>query len=97
LEKITKQETQYLISRGVLRLNKQGDYGDNLVVCGSKGNKYGQNSQNSQHRALHKQRFTTDYVYNKMLELQKQDRDKLTLNDIKDNQRYLFSGRLGVS
>ena len=101
LEKITKQDMSYLIKKGILRLNKQGNYGDNLIVCGNKGSKYGHYSQNSQHRSKHKQRFTTNYIYNKLLESQKQDINDTNLDNIKENQRYLFNdgsnSRLGVS
>ena len=97
MEKITKQEIQYLIKNNILRLNKQGNYGDNLKVCGSKGSKYGPYSKNSQHRSRHKQRFTIDYIYNKLLELQKKDRDNIDLDEVKDNQKYLFVNSERVS
>lgn len=81
---------EYLIQNGILELNKQGNYGDNLKVTGSKGSKYGKYSKNSQHRAQHKQRFTTNYIYNRLLELQKQDRNNIDIDKVKDNQKYLF-------
>jgi len=77
LEKITKQEAQYLIN---LRILKQyhGNYGDNLVVIG----KFSSKSR--------KQRYITDPYYNYLLRLKQNDKNKQTIDDVKDNQRYLF-------
>ena len=58
MKQITKQEMDYLISSGIIKLIKYGssaDYGDNLVVSGK------------QHRGNDKTRFTTDDKYNSMI------------------------------
>ena len=66
----------YLISNLVLK-QIHGDYGDNLIVTG----KFGSGKK--------KQRFVTTPTYNYLLRLQ--ENDKLDINKIKDNQKYLFS------
>jgi len=77
LEKITKQEMSYLINLKILK-QYHGNYGDNLVVIGkfSSGRR--------------KQRYITDPYYNYLLRLKQNDKNKQTIDDIKDNQRYLF-------
>jgi len=69
---------QYLISRGVLKRSK-GNYGDGLIVTGTYGNARG------------KTRFTTDPLYNYLTRLKQTDKDKQNINDVKENQKYLFS------
>ena len=77
MEKITKQEAQYLISKNIIK-QTHGNYGDNLVVIGkfSSGRR--------------KQRYITDPYYNYLLRLKLNDKNKQTINDVKDNQKYLF-------
>jgi len=59
-----------------------GNYGDNLVVIGkfSSGRR--------------KQRYITDPYYNYLLRLKQNDKNKQTIDDIKENQRYLFIGSM---
>jgi len=84
LEKITKQEAQYLINLKVLK-QYHGNYGDNLVVIG----KFSSGKR--------KQRFITDPYYNYLLRLKQNDKNKQTIDDIKENQRYLFMDDSGRS
>jgi len=78
LEKITKQEMSYLINLKILKLF-HGNYGDSLVVTGKFGNARG------------KTRYITDPYYNYLLRLKQNDKNKQTIADVKENQRYLFS------
>jgi len=66
----------YLILNLALKQNK-GNYGDSLIVTGKFGNARG------------KTRYITTPVYNYLLRLQ--ENNKLDINKIKDNQRYLFN------
>ena len=84
MEKITKQEAQYLINLKVLK-QYHGNYGDNLVVIG----KFSSGKR--------KQRFITDPYYNYLLRLKQNDKNKQTIDDIKENQRYLFMDDSGRS
>jgi len=68
----------YLINLKILK-QYHGNYGDNLVVIG----KFSSKSR--------KQRYITDPYYNYLLRLKQNDKNKQTINDVKDNQRYLFS------
>ena len=77
LEKITKQEMSYLINLKILK-QYHGNYGDNLVVIG----KFSSGKR--------KQRYITDPYYNYLLRLKQNDKNKQTINDVKENQRYLF-------
>lgn len=67
----------YLISKNILK-QTHGNYGDSLIVTGKFGKGRG------------KQRFVTTPTYNYLLRLQ--EKDKQDVNNIKDNQRYMFSG-----
>jgi hypothetical protein len=76
LEKISKEEFNFLIEKGILKQSK-GSYGDSLIIIGKFGS------------GLKKQRYITTPTYNYLLRLQEQ---KVTdINKVKDNQRYLFS------
>jgi len=78
LEKITKEEAKYLISKNIIH-QKHGNYGESLVVIGkfSSGRR--------------KQRYCTPPVYNYLLRLQEKDKQELfDLDKVKENQRYLF-------
>ena len=77
LEKITKEEAKYLINLKILKL-LHGNYGDSLVVTGKFGNARG------------KTRYITDSYYNYLLRLKLNDKNKQTIDDVKENQRYLF-------
>ncbi|OHD80219.1 MAG: hypothetical protein A2355_02725 [Spirochaetes bacterium RIFOXYB1_FULL_32_8] len=77
MEKITKQEMSYLINLKILK-QYHGNYGDNLVVIG----KFSSGKR--------KQRYITDPYYNYLLRLKQNDKNKQTINDVKENQRYLF-------
>lgn len=77
MEKITKEETQYLINLKILK-QFHGSFGDNLVVIG----KFSSKSR--------KQRYVTDPYYNYLLRLKQNDKNKQTIDDVKDNQKYLF-------
>ena len=77
----------YLIQNNLIKLNKQGNYGDQLVVTG--GRHHRRNQHNSQHKGRKKQRYTIDDIYNKLINSQLNK--KVDLNEIKDNQKYLFS------
>jgi len=77
LEKITKQEMSYLINLKILKLF-HGNYGDNLVVIGKFSS------------GLRKQRYITDPYYNYLLKLKQNDKNKQTIDDVRDNQKYLF-------
>lgn len=80
MEKISKDEFNFLIEKGILKLIKNGTYGDQLIVTGKFGNGRG------------KQRFITTPTYNYLLRLQEQ---KVTdIDKVKDNQKYLFSERV---
>ena len=93
MERISKQEMEYLIQNNIIRLNKQGNYGDNLIVTGSRHHSYDHHQHNSQHKSRKKQRFTTEYIYNKLQELREKDYKKIIsdINNVKDNQRYMFT------
>jgi hypothetical protein len=76
LEKISKDEFNFLIEKGILKLMKNGTYGDSLIVIGKFGS------------GLKKQRYITTPTYNYLLRLQEQ---KVTdINNVKENQKYLF-------
>lgn len=86
LQRISKQDFDFLISKKILRLNKIGNYKDptgdkKIVVTGS----YGSKSK--------KQRYVQDALFYKLEEIKNKDiaESKLDLSLIKDNQRYLFS------
>jgi len=68
----------YLIIRNILR-QTHGSYGDNLVVIGKFSS------------GLRKQRYITDPLYNYLIRLKQTDKDKQNINDVKENQKYLFS------
>jgi len=76
LERITKDEFNFLIEKNILKQTK-GSYGDSLVITGKFGNGRG------------KQRFVTTPTYNYLLRLQSQE--KTDIDKVKDNQKYLFS------
>ena len=67
----------YLINLKILKQH-HGNYGDNLVVIG----KFSSGKR--------KQRYITDPYYNYLLRLKQNDKNKQTINDVKENQRYLF-------
>ena len=67
----------YLINLKILKLF-HGNYGDNLIVTGKFGNARG------------KTRYITDPYYNYLLRLKQNDKNKQTIDNVKDNQRYLF-------
>jgi len=69
---------QYLITHNILK-QFHGNYGDNLVVIGKFSS------------GLRKQRYITDPYYNYLTRLKQQDKDKQNIDDVKDNQKYLFS------
>ena len=69
----------YLIIRNILR-QTHGSYGDNLVVIGKFSS------------GLRKQRYITDPLYNYLIRLKQNDKDKQNIDYVKENQRYLFSG-----
>jgi len=74
----------YLINLKILK-QYHGNYGDNLIVIG----KFSSKSR--------KQRFITDPYYNYLLRLKQNDKNKQTINDVKDNQRYMFmDGSIGM-
>jgi hypothetical protein len=81
LQPISKEEFNLLIESGVLTIytdgSYKGTYGDNLVVTGKYGTGRG------------KQRYVTPQVYSILLEIQ--DKNKQNIDNIKDNQRYMFS------
>jgi len=79
LERISKNEMTYLIIRNILR-QTHGSYGDNLVVIGKFSS------------GLRKQRYITDPLYNYLIRLKQNDKDKQNIDYVKENQRYLFSG-----
>ena len=68
----------YLISKNIIK-QTHGSFGDNLVVIG----KFSSKSR--------KQRYITDPYYNYLLRLKQNDKNKQTIDDVKDNQRYMFS------
>jgi len=68
----------YLISKNIIK-QFHGSFGDNLVVIG----KFSSKSR--------KQRYITDPYYNYLLRLKQNDKNKQTIDDVKDNQRYMFS------
>jgi len=74
----------YLINLKILK-QFHGSFGDNLVVIG----KYSSKSR--------KQRYITDPYYNYLLRLKQNDKNKQTIDDVKDNQRYLFSSGMDSS
>jgi len=78
LERISKNEMTYLISRNILK-QTHGSYGDNLVVIGKFSS------------GLRKQRYLTEPLYNYLIRLKQTDKDKQNIDDVKENQRYLFS------
>ena len=61
MEKISKSDMDYLISKGVLK-QFHGNYGENLIVTG----KFGSGRQ--------KQHYVTDPVYNYLQRLKQQDK-----------------------
>jgi hypothetical protein len=80
LEKISKQEMDYLIQKKIL-IQRKGTYGDNLIVTGKFGNGRG------------KQRYVTVPLYNYLLRLKEKDKIELVslgLEMVKENQRYMF-------
>ena len=78
MERISKNEMTYLISRNILK-QTHGSYGDNLVVIGKFSS------------GLRKQRYLTEPLYNYLIRLKQTDKDKQNIDDVKENQRYLFS------
>ncbi|OHD25753.1 MAG: hypothetical protein A2Y34_05505 [Spirochaetes bacterium GWC1_27_15] len=80
MQPISKNEMDYLIEKKIIILNKQGNYGDQLVVTGKFGSGRG------------KQRYVTPSTYNYLLKLQEKDKQELVdLDKVRPNQRYLFS------
>jgi len=77
LEKISKQEMNFLIQKNIFQL-RYGNYGDSLVVTGKFSSK------------VKKQRFATPFVYDNLLRLKKQEKMGININNIKSNQKYLF-------
>jgi len=84
LERISKNDMEYLIKNKELNITKNGDYryysGDQLVVTGWYGGK------------LKKQRYIQDVLFNKLQYLK--SKEIIDLDNIKHNQRYLFSERV---
>lgn len=73
----------YLIDNGALKQSK-GNYKDysgdkRLVVTGKYGNGRG------------KQRFAPTPLLNRLLELREKEKEVFDINNVKHNQRYLFS------
>jgi len=79
LEKITKQEAQFLISKNIIS-QKHGNYGESLIVIG----KFSSKSR--------KQRYCTPPIYNLLLKLQKKDRLEKHFNQ--NNTIYTQNYRL---
>ena len=81
MEKITKEEAKYLISKNIIH-QKHGNYGESLVVIGkfSSGRR--------------KQRYCTPPVYNLLLKLKKKDRleQYFNLNNTIFSQNYRLEG-----
>jgi len=75
LQKISKIEMDFLISSGTLELNKQGNFGDQLVVVNKQGS------------GKEKTRFVNDHVYSKLQFLK--SKEKINSETIKHNQMYL--------
>lgn len=78
LEKISKEDFTYLIQKNILS-QKNGNYGDSLVVTGKFGSGRG------------KQRFVTLPIYNYLMSLKSRDKMDMDKDKVKHNQRYLFS------
>lgn len=85
MQRISKIDFDFLITKKLLRLNKIGNYKDptgdkKVVVTGS----YGSKSK--------KQRYVQDVLFLKLEELKNKELEesKLDLSLIKENQRYLF-------
>ena len=74
----------YLINLKILK-QFHGKYGDNLVVIG----KFSSGKR--------KQRYITDPYYNYLLRLKQNDKNKQSIADVKENQRYLFSSGMDSS
>ena len=64
MQPISKNEMDYLIERKLIILNKQGNYGDQLVVTG----KFGSGRK--------KQRYVNDHVYSRFLISKESDKQK---------------------
>lgn len=85
MQRISKNDFDYLIAKKILRLNKIGNYKDptgdkKVVVTGS----YGSKSK--------KQRYVQDALFYKLEEMKNKElaESKLDLSKVKDNQRYMF-------
>lgn len=77
MQKISKKQMDTLISKGIMKLSKQGNYGDQLVVV------------NKQGTGKEKTRYTNDNIYNQLLRLESQE--KVNPETVKHNQTYLLS------
>lgn len=77
MEKISKEDMQYLIEKGILKPTYKYNYGDDLIVTGRFSS------------CRSKQRYVPTNIYNKLMELKKQEVSDLS--KVKFNQRYMFS------
>ena len=77
MQKISKIQMDTLISKGILKLSKQGNFGDQLVVVNKQGS------------GKEKTRFINDNIYNQLLRMESQS--KVNPETVKHNQTYLLS------
>jgi len=81
LERISKQDMDFLIKQNIIRIYKNGEfkgtYGDSLIVTGKQGTKN------------KKQRYVSPTIYNKLQELL--GKQVNNIENVKDNQRYMFT------
>ena len=92
LEKISKDELEYLIQRKLIVLNKDGNYGDQLVVTGRSSDR----GQHSNKKGKEKQRYTNDHVYSRLTVSKLLDylKDKVTPEQINEILKQTISTQI---
>jgi len=87
LEKISKQDMDYLIQKNILK-QSHGNYKDyagdkKIVVTGSYGNARG------------KTRYLTPILYSQLIATRNKDKENFDIISVKENQKYMFSNGNG--
>lgn len=89
MEKISKDELEYLIERKLIVLNKDGNYGDQLVVTGRNSD----HGQHSNKKGKEKQRYINDHIYSRFTVSKLLDylKDKVTPEQIQEILKFTIS------
>lgn len=82
----------YLIERKIINLNKQGNYGDQLIITGQNSD----HGQRSNKKGKEKQRYINDNVYNRFVVSKLLDylKDKVSPEQIQEILKFTISTQI---